>query len=218
MKFIGAVHHGYLFERVPRSFILVRMLANKVHLVVSLVGDRGYVVFAEGALLVPRTRGVHCLVEALRLLLIRTDLGNWGCDVTGVAVFVTHQLVVVIAYVCKVCRGLSTTTSTQIVRGVNALSHSGLTSTATYRRRQRYRQAVIASCLPRVIGEDVLELGVKKDRVPVGPAGGADAQVASASRSVAHAWRVGSHSSSTVLRPVCPLAARRQAGALRGVT
>ena len=114
---------------------------------------------AEGPLLVPCARGaIHCLVEALRLLL--ANLGDWGDDVASVAVFVTHQLVVAATCVCKVGRGLSSTASTH-VRGINALGHRGLTSTATYGlRRQRYGQAVIASLLSRVVREDVLELGV----------------------------------------------------------
>ena len=129
---------------------------------------------AEGALLVPSACGaIDCLVEALWLLL--ANLGDWGDDVASIAVFVTHQLVVAAACVCKVGRRLSSTTSAH-VRGINALGHGGLTSAATYGlRRQRNRQAVIASLLSRVVGEDVLELGVQEDRVTVGPTGRADA-------------------------------------------
>ena len=107
--------------------------------------------------------------------MLLANLGDWGDDVASIAVFVTHQLVVAAICVCKVGRRLSSTTSTH-VRGVNALGHSGLTSTATYGlRRQRYGQAVIASLLSRVVSEDVLELSVKEDRVTVGPAGRANA-------------------------------------------
>ena len=92
--------------------------------------------------------------------MLLANLGDWGDDVASIAVFVTHQLVVAAICVCKVGRRLSSTTSTH-VRGIYALGHSGLTSTATYGlRRQRYGQAVIASLLSRVVSEDVLELSV----------------------------------------------------------
>lgn len=169
--------------------------------------------FAQRSLLVPGAcRTIYCLVEALRLLL--ANLRHWGDDVASIAVFVTHQLVIAATCVCKVGRGLSSTASTH-VRSIDALGHSGLTSTSIYGlSRQRYRQAIIASLFSRVVGQDVLELGVQEDRVTVGPAGRANAYVASPGRSVAPAWRVGSHGSPTVLRSVCPLAARRHA---RGV-
>ena len=104
--------------------------------------------FAEGTLLVPSGRGaIDCLVETLWLLLACSNLGNWGDDVASIAVFVTHQLVVAIICVRKVGRGLSSTTGTKIVRGINTLGHVCLTSTTYGLRRQRYRQAVIASLL-----------------------------------------------------------------------